>query len=153
MARRLAISILALGLLIAPISAVVAQEMMMGPVGYVEHMTLGTILTDATGKTLYTWAADTQGANTSACYDACAGAWPPALVDEAMGMQLMSMMHMGLGAITRTDGTYQLTHDGWPLYYFVRDMATGDAMGQDSNGFGARWSVIAVDPSMMMMGM
>jgi predicted lipoprotein with Yx(FWY)xxD motif len=149
MARRIVVSILALGLLIAPVSAL-GQEMVMGPVGYVEHPTYGTILTDNAGLTLYTWASDTQGAGTSACYEACAGAWPPAVVDELTAGTMMTMMPMGLGAIVRTDGTYQLTHNGWPLYYFVRDVAVGDANGEGSMGFGGRWSVVPVDP---MMGM
>ncbi len=154
MTRRVLFSILVLGLLVAPVSAILAQDMMtMGPVGASEHPTLGYILTDARGVTVYFWQGDTAGAETSNCYDACAGAWPPFLVDEleTMEMEMMGMMPMGFGAIVRNDMTYQLTYNGWPLYYFVRDTAPGDANGEGSMGFGARWSVVTLDPTMMGM--
>jgi predicted lipoprotein with Yx(FWY)xxD motif len=112
-----------------------------------DHPTLGQIVTDSNGMTLYTWAGDTSGA--SRCNDTCATAWPPYLVDEDMAMNLMDPS-MRLGAIERDDDTYQVTVDGWPLYYFSRDTAPGDATGEGLNAFGARWSVIMVDPSMMM---
>lgn len=152
MTRRILFSILVLGLLAAPVSAILAQDMMtMGPAGASEHPTYGYILTDAKGVTVYTWQGDTMGAETSNCNEACAGAWPPFLVDEMAAMEMMGMMPMGFGAIVRNDMTYQLTYNGWPLYYFVRDTAPGDAIGHDSMGFGARWSVVTLDP--MMMGM
>jgi len=62
--------------------------------------------------TLYTWEGDT--AQTSNCYDACAGAWPPLLVDETTAAGVMSMMMGGFGAAQRRDGSHQLTYSGWP---------------------------------------
>lgn len=124
----------------------------MGLFSVTDHPALGQIVTDPNGMTLYTWAGDTPG--TSSCSGACATTWPPYLVDENMAMNLMdpSLMDpsMRVGTIERDDGTYQVAIDGWPLYYFSRDTAPGDANGEGSNGFGARWSVITVDA---MMGM
>ena len=38
-----------------------------------------------------------------------------------------------LGTITRSDGTMQVTYNGWPLYYWAQDKAPGDTTGQGVN--------------------
>jgi len=146
MSRRLLTGIALLSLVLVPATAGLAQDI--GPdmgtelVSATDHPTLGLILADANGLTLYNWAGDTQG--TSNCSGACPTAWPPALVDEGNAMHLMDMS-AGLGTVQRSDGTYQLAMDGWPLYRFQRDMQRGDANGEGLNAFGALWSVVKVD--------
>src|SRR5689334_25108771 len=51
--------------------------------GVVKSATVGgkEILTDAKGMTLYIWDKDAVGQ--SNCYDKCAAAWPPVLVDAS----------------------------------------------------------------------
>jgi hypothetical protein len=48
-----------------------------------------------------------------------------------------------LGTITRSDGSKQVTYDGHPLYYFSGDSGAGTASGQGSDGFGAKWWLVA----------
>ena len=48
-----------------------------------------------------------------------------------------------LGTITRPDGSRQVTYNGHPLYYFVKDKDQGDSYGQGVNAFGASWYVMA----------
>jgi hypothetical protein len=48
-----------------------------------------------------------------------------------------------IGTITRSDGTKQVTYDGHPLYYFAGDSGPGTASGQGSDGFGAKWWLVA----------
>jgi hypothetical protein len=48
-----------------------------------------------------------------------------------------------LGTITRSDGTKQVTYDGHPLYYFAGDSGAGQANGQGSDGFGAKWWLVS----------
>jgi LPXTG-motif cell wall-anchored protein len=91
------------------------------------HDTLGAFLTDAQGKTLYTFARDS--ANLSACYDRCATTWPPLLVD-ASTPQLAEGVGGALGTIIRDDGNRQVTYESKPLYYFARDTNIGDTNGQ-----------------------
>jgi predicted lipoprotein with Yx(FWY)xxD motif len=100
----------------------------------------GAFLTDAEGRSLYLFEADSK--NTATCYDDCANAWPPLLTEGApgAGQQVDAAM---LSTIKRQDGSTQVTYNGWPLYYFVKDQAPGDTNGQDVEGFGAEWYLIS----------
>ena len=100
----------------------------------------GKILVDSKeGKTLYIWFKDTD--ENSQCYDACAAAWPPFLVDtKNIGGE--GVTNGKLSATARKDGKLQATYNQQPLYLFVRDTAAGMTNGQGSNGFGALWVVI-----------
>jgi predicted lipoprotein with Yx(FWY)xxD motif len=105
--------------------------------------TLGTVLTNAKGFTVYWFAKDTP--SSSACAGACAAAWPPVI-----GMpQAASGVTLGgkLGEIKRADGTMQATYDGHPLYLFAGDSAPGQANGNGVNGFGALWYAIKLGAS------
>jgi len=92
---------------------------------------LGKVLADANGMTLYTYDADADGM--SACYDGCAASWPPLLAAEG------AVAEGDYGLTTRTDGTVQWTYMGKPLYLWVRDSAPGDVTG---DGVGGVWHVI-----------
>jgi predicted lipoprotein with Yx(FWY)xxD motif len=100
---------------------------------------LGKIVVDAQGRTLYLFEADKGGK--SACDGPCATAWPPYLSNGAP--QPGTGASGGLIATTaRADGTTQVTYGGHPLYYFVGDKAPGDVTGQDIDQFGAKWYVV-----------
>jgi predicted lipoprotein with Yx(FWY)xxD motif len=95
-------------------------------IGFTEE--LGPFLIDSEGKTLYLFTKDTK-AGESACYDKCATSWPA--VPAATEMLLPTGIQGTLGAITRTDGTMQLTYNDIPLYYFAKDTKPGDTNGQE----------------------
>jgi len=102
-------------------------------IGTASSASLGTFLTGANGKTLYTHAGD--GPNTSTCTGACATAWPPLTV-AAGGQPTAGAGVTGkLGTLTRADGTMQVTSDGLPLYYWQGDAKPGDTTGDGVNGF------------------
>lgn len=98
--------------------------------------TLGTILADGQGLTLYHFAEDTTPGQ-SACSGACATTWPPLTTPGAP--TLAAGVPGVLGTITRPGGAKQVTYDGMPLYRFAQDAAPGDAYGQ---GIGGVWSVV-----------
>jgi predicted lipoprotein with Yx(FWY)xxD motif len=100
----------------------------------------GTFLTDGSGRAVYLWAKDASGM--SACTGACAGAWPP-VTTTGTATATGSAKASDLGTITRSDGTKQVTYDGHPLYYFSGDSGSGTASGQGSDGFGAKWWLVA----------
>jgi predicted lipoprotein with Yx(FWY)xxD motif len=100
----------------------------------------GAFLTDGSGRAVYLWAKD--GMNMSACSGACAAAWPPVPATGTL-TATGGAKASDLGTITRPGGTRQATYDGHPLYYFVGDSAAGQANGQGSDAFGARWWLVA----------
>ncbi len=89
---------------------------------------LGDILTDEDGNTLYLFVPDNQGP--SVCNDDCAANWPPLLKGPVAGDGIDATL---LGTATRDDGSEQVTYNGWPLYYFANDAAPGDTNGQGVN--------------------
>lgn len=99
---------------------------------------LGPVLVDATGKTLYLFTPDTTSAST--CYGQCATNWPPLLVTggtPTVGTGLDSSL---VGTTTRTDGTVQVTYAGHPLYFFAKDAKAGDTNGE---GVGSIWYAVS----------
>ncbi len=98
---------------------------------------LGQYLADDKGMTLYTFAKDTNGQ--SACSGQCASIWPPLLITKG-GQETLTGGgdSTKLGTITRADGTTQVTYNNMPLYYFAKDKAPGDTIGQ---GVGGVWYV------------
>ncbi|WP_010626412.1 hypothetical protein [Halomonas sp. KM-1] len=107
-----------------------------------EQEPFGRYLTNQNGKSLYMFEQDEQGGEYSTCYETCAIAWPPYTTEEAPA----AGEHVDaerLGTIERDDGTRQVTYDGWPLYFFARDVYPSDALGQGMDHMGGRWYLIA----------
>lgn len=89
---------------------------------------LGRFLTDSKGMTLYMFTPDKN--NTSTCYDQCAVTWPPYLISSSQPTAAPNLRG-SLGVTKRRDGKLQVTYDGMPLYYYVKDLKPGDTYGQD----------------------
>ncbi len=105
----------------------------------VADSSLGKILVDAKGMTLYMFTPDEAG--TPTCYDDCATNWPALLADGAptAGTGIDASK---LTTVDRTDGGKQVKIGTWPLYYFAADKAAGDTNGQ---GVGGKWYVVGAD--------
>jgi predicted lipoprotein with Yx(FWY)xxD motif len=121
-----------------------AEAQASGPVS-VGETDLGPVVVDGDGLTLYGFTNDVDGV--PSCYDDCADAWPPMLVDSAelpdgLDPEVFSV-------IERTDGTFQLVAGKWPLYRFAGDAAPGDVGGQNS---GDVWFAAAPDGSLIKDG-
>jgi predicted lipoprotein with Yx(FWY)xxD motif len=104
---------------------------------------LGTVLVDGKGLTLYEFAPD--GAGTSACSGDCADNWPP-LAGAGAPTVGTGLTAGDFTSITRDDGSSQVAFKGHPLYYFKGDTAAGDTKGQ---GLGGKWYVVGADGSMI----
>ena len=142
-----------IGLLLIWAGTALAQEAAQQEAGAVTVQTassdtFGDFLTDSEGTSLYLCTNDTAGtADTpaeSACMDACLMSWPPrrvtseaAAAGATAGEGVMADL---MGTITRADGTTQVTYNGWPLYYFANDAASGDTTGQ---GVGDVWYLVS----------
>ena len=97
---------------------------------------LGDIIADGKGMVLYMYTKDTQGTQMSVCTGGCAAAWPLALADATPKLTGVT------GTVTMiptASGGKQLALNGWPLYYFAKDKAAGDVLGQ---GVGSVWYVL-----------
>lgn len=113
-----------------PTEAPPMDEEAAGVVLAVAATDLGEVLVDDAGMTLYVFEPDEQGDST--CYDDCAANWPP-LLTEADPQAAEGVDTTLLATAERTDGTTQVTYDGWPLYLFGGDEAPGDTNGQGIN--------------------
>jgi predicted lipoprotein with Yx(FWY)xxD motif len=100
---------------------------------------LGKIVVDSRGRSLYLFEADHKGM--SACYGACAKAWPPVLVvgKPKAGPGARAAL---LGVLHRKGGTMQVTYRGHPLYRFFKDTKSGQVKGQGLDFFGGEWYVL-----------
>jgi predicted lipoprotein with Yx(FWY)xxD motif len=97
-----------------------------------------TVLTNARGFTLYSFAPDAP--TTSKCYGGCAVYWPPVTGTAPAGPSLPGR----IGTITRTGGSRQLTYNGHPLYTYIGDTGPGQAKGNNLNLNGGLWHEIRV---------
>jgi predicted lipoprotein with Yx(FWY)xxD motif len=97
---------------------------------------IGNVLANAKGYTLYWYAKDRKGGQ-STCTGPCLTAWPAlkGKPEAAMGATLVGK----LGSITRPGGIVQATYNGYPLYTYAQDMSPGETTG---NGAGGVWHVI-----------
>ncbi|HLF00266.1 MAG TPA: hypothetical protein VI540_10240 [Gaiellaceae bacterium] len=98
----------------------------------------GRILFDGSNRALYAFTRDPHGR--SACYGACARAWPPYLVSGALRAG-RGVSRSLFGTTRRRDGKRQLTYAGRPLYYYVAD-PVGQVLCQNVDEFGGLWLVV-----------
>ncbi|MDZ4092211.1 MAG: hypothetical protein U1D68_13520 [Arthrobacter sp.] len=104
----------------------------------------GRIVVDGKGMSVYYYTKDVKDSGTSTCTGGCLEAWPPVLatadtpaVDGVTGT---------VGTIATPDGKKQLTINGMPVYYYAKDLAAGDILGQ---GVGSVWYLVAPSGEMI----
>lgn len=102
----------------------------------VADSSLGQVLTDQDGRTIYRFTPDS--ANTSTCTGNCASTWP-AVTASGSAPTAGSGVTGQVGTMTRDNGTTQVTVNDFPVYYFAGDSAAGQVNGQ---GVGGNWFVI-----------
>lgn len=111
----------------------------------VASTSLGNILVDSQGKSLYYFALDIPSSGTSVCSGSCAAIWPVFSTDTiAVSPPLVAS---DFSSFVRTDGTKQTTYRGWPLYYFQADSTPGDVYGENVTH---NWFVVKPDETVMI---
>lgn len=95
--------------------------------------TATTVLTDASGKTLYIFDPDT--ATKLACTGGCATTWPPLV---ASGTPTANPTLPGILTQITDAGRTQVAYNGHALYTYVGDSGPGMANG---DGAGGKWHV------------
>ncbi|TDC30147.1 hypothetical protein E1211_24765 [Micromonospora sp. 15K316] len=109
----------------------------------VEESSLGPILTDQNGRTLYAFLNDKDG--TSSCTDECVATWP-ALISREPATTGTGASPDLLSQTDRAEGTSQATYGDWPLYYYVGDVGPGDVDGQ---GVDNVWFAVGADGTLV----
>ncbi|MCO6010062.1 hypothetical protein NE236_34350 [Actinoallomurus purpureus] len=105
----------------------------------ISQSSLGPILTDRTGRTLYAFAKDKDGG--SSCTADCIATWP-ALTSRGTVTAASGANGSLLGSTRRAEGTTQAKYGVWPLYYYAGDMNAGDVDGQGVDGV---WFAVGAD--------
>src|SRR3954452_4646551 len=86
---------------------------------------LGRVIVDAHGRTLYAFGHDLK--NKSRCSGACASNWPPALTKAKSKPKVgAGISRAKLRVIKRSGGAHQLSYAGHPLYRYAGDSKAGD---------------------------
>jgi predicted lipoprotein with Yx(FWY)xxD motif len=124
----------------APASGSPAGAATTGTVITTHSGSAGSFLTDGSGRAVYLWTKDSM--DKSAASGAVVGVWPPVLAKGTLTASGGAKAG-DLGTITGFGGSKQVTYDGHPLYYFAGDSGPGQVNGQGSDGFGAKWWLVA----------
>ena len=101
----------------------------------VQDSSLGYVLAEANGQVVYTYANDPKG-GTPTCNGSCAAIWLPV---TGVPMAAPGETFPGtFGLVTRSDGTKQVTYNGYPLYTYKGAAPLSTA----GNGVGGVWHVV-----------
>lgn len=105
---------------------------------HVATTSLGKVLVDANGETVYMLSADSPGHST--CSAACLQYWPAVAPGAAA-----STVTGKVASTSTTSGSKIATVGGWPVHTFIQDQKPGDVTGEGISDFGGLW--YAVSPS------
>ena len=106
----------------------------------VTSTSLGHILVDAQGRSLYLFKKD--AGTTSTCTGACATFWPPLIAPGAPTTGSGANASL-IGTTMRQDGKSQVTYNGHPVYLYSGDHNPGDTNGEGVVAFGASWFALS----------
>ena len=102
---------------------------------HVATTSLGKVVVDAQGRTVYMLTADHSGH--SSCSSACLTYWPPVAPGKASGLSAK------VGATATTTGGQTATVGSWPVYTYVGDQKPGDVTGEGIANFGGVWYAVS----------
>jgi predicted lipoprotein with Yx(FWY)xxD motif len=125
-------------LLLDPMGSDAAQSS--GPIVSTASTSLGRILVNSGGRTLYVFSRDKN--DKSACAGMCAKFWPP-LIASGKPQASAGARATLLGTTKRADGRMQVTYNRHPLYTFVKDTRKGQTHGEGLTAFGGQWNAVS----------
>jgi predicted lipoprotein with Yx(FWY)xxD motif len=103
---------------------------------------LGPVLVNEEGKTLYVFAPDKESKVT--CQGECASIWPPLKLESGQKATASGAVKSKLlGKDPDPEGGEVVTYAGWPLYTYTADTSPGMASGQGLNVNGGLWYTIS----------
>jgi predicted lipoprotein with Yx(FWY)xxD motif len=128
-------------LLTAVVAAVLVPSAMSGqqPTLTARSSSFGKAIFDGRAFVLYGFTRDKRA---SACYGACAKAWPPYFAPKGELRVGAGLKRSLLGTVKRRNGKRQVTYAGKPLYYYVGDTRPRQILCQDVVEYGGRWLIL-----------
>ena len=102
---------------------------------HVGTTSLGKVLVDGNGMTLYVLSADSR--NKSTCDAQCLSFWPPVAPTSA------GKLAVAAGQTKTTAGSAMATIAGQPVYTFAQDSKPGDVNGEGVNLYGGIWYALS----------
>jgi predicted lipoprotein with Yx(FWY)xxD motif len=138
MKTRLLTLCIALGLVAAIVATAQARAPKSAGVT-LKKTSLGTILVDPRGRTLYLFEKDRNGV--SACTSACLSYWP-AFTSRTVPRAGAGVRQSLLRLAEPKRDLRQVTYAGHPLYTFVGDKRSGQTTGEGLHNFGGGWDVL-----------
>lgn len=110
-----------------------------------DHSSIGSILTDSNGRSLYFLAKDVPGTGKATDLGEFSRYWPPFFAENVVSSPGINISDFGI--LTRTDGKKQTTYRGWPLYYYFNDKNPGDLKLDTASNI---WFAIRPDFTLMV---
>jgi predicted lipoprotein with Yx(FWY)xxD motif len=103
----------------------------------------GNVVVNSSGLTLYGYTKDTK--NSSACNGSCTSVWVPVLTHGSTVVKSGSGLKQSLvGKFKRSNGAFQVTYNGHPLYHYRGDSKAGQQNGENKSLAGGHWYVVGV---------
>ena len=136
---RVLLGIAAIALAVLALAPAAMSRGSAAPTLTVKSSSFGRVLFDGRGYVLYAFTRDVNGR--SACYGACAKAWPVYCV-KGTPRAGNGIKRSLLGTTKRRDGRRQVTYAGRPLYYYVGDTKAGQIRCQNAVEFGGTWLIV-----------
>jgi predicted lipoprotein with Yx(FWY)xxD motif len=105
------------------------------------HTSIGTILTSASGATLYLFTRDRANQNSCVKVSGCNALWPPLAVSGSptAGAGVRASL---LSTIRLSNGTRQVTYAGHALYLFSEGERPGEVAYVGEKGSGGTWYAV-----------
>ena len=137
--RRMLLGTAVVALALLALAPAAMSEESVAPTLTVKSSSFGRVLFDGRGYVLYAFTRDANGR--SACYGACAKAWPVYYAKGTLraGTGIKRSL---LGTAKRRDGRRQITYARRPLYYYVDDTRPGQILCQNVAEFSGTWLIV-----------
>jgi predicted lipoprotein with Yx(FWY)xxD motif len=101
------------------------------------HTSLGSILVNRGGHTLYVFTRDSRNHDRCAAIAGCTGIWP--LLTTTGTPTLGPGVKRSLVGTIQVSGARQVTYAGHPLYTYIADAGPGDTSYVGQQQFGGKW--------------
>jgi predicted lipoprotein with Yx(FWY)xxD motif len=136
---RLAAVLALVGAIVIPIASASAKSS--GTKVSLRKTSMGMILVNAKGHTLYAFTKDSKNKDRCITTAGCTGVWP-VVTTKGKPVAGKGVKASKLGSITLSGDSHQVTYAGHPLYTYVGDDSAGDTDYVGAASFGGTWVAV-----------